>query len=218
MEEVYMNQNKITKEIISKKLNVAGISGSTLDKITSYYFVTYETMCRILEGFDMWTKKEVDGKTFFKALLSLFDIFRQNVDRLDGIVREYISHVEVSCGDTSSQAWSITNTSSAKPLQGIYKNLIDMGLPHHTIDEYYIDGFLMELYEECQRTISAINSLCNTKNPSILDLREGLFIMEVAHRKLYDQLFVKTYGNYRGYYGVILKVILRSTQGKEENR
>lgn len=204
---------------LSEKLARTGINRSLLDETTEYVYKNLEIMERIIEGFKTWAAfREVDCVLFMKGFLVLADIFRKNTERHDGIISSYLSNFAASeklnFSDECSQPWHYEGHSGLyEGVKGIFKCLTDSGLSQDFIDNYYLDGSLLEIHETCLDTVVSMDCLLCTENPGPADLSEGLFLMEDRFRKMYNKLFIEPIEDTHGTYGAV-KAALNILQKK----
>jgi hypothetical protein len=201
--DIIVNETFHTK--LTETLNIRNIDSSILQDITSYLFVNAQVMDRIIEGFQLWLGKkdasEMHPLDFFKGLLVMAEKFRKNMERHDGIVLHYIASLESESKvlSTEMQPWQYEQASDTyKPIGGIYQALLNMGLKADFIDQYYLDGSLMEIYEDALETVTSLNNLAGTTNPSINDTRDGLMTIDERLRKMYSKFFIEQFEDLRG--------------------
>ncbi|MCE1246138.1 MAG: hypothetical protein LWY06_05800 [Firmicutes bacterium] len=195
---------------LEQKLNVTGTDPSVLGETAHYFFSLAKMMDGIRLGYVMWLDKEaekhVDTREFFVGTLGILKLVKKLLDSMDGIVGTYISGMDVPAEFSSreSQAWHYQgNSRNYKQMTGIFPALIKSGLTQDFIDRYYLDGTLLEVYEECTELIPAIAGLGEMRAISPIELREGIFLIENRFRNLYAKLFIERFENALGLAGVL---------------
>ena len=198
-------------ENLRHKLNIGKIDSMVLNETAGYFF----TMLKMLDGFRqaylMWlddsVKTSVDTKEFFAGIHNMFSLFRKAKDRADGITGLYISRLElpeIQTDNKNYQPWCFSGQSNIySPVRGIFKKLTEAGLNQDTIDRYYIDGALLEVYEICMEVLPALLNLIETDNPNPREVQEGLFVVETHIQKIYDKLFIERFDDLQGLNNVI---------------
>lgn len=208
---------------LAERLNFGHIDKKTHKMTTGYILKNAECLERLLEGLQMWTcdelEDDVSGEVFFLSLMKIMDLYRKNMDKGQGLAEYYLSRIDLPSmkDQTENRPWSYEQQSDLyAPLGGVYSRLIRMGVKKEAIDKYYLDGNLMEIYEDVLNVLPVLKNLCLTENPSPYDVREGVFVIETRFRKLYDRFFVEQFDGQTGVYGALGEVMTNLIKKGEE--
>jgi hypothetical protein len=219
--EIIVNESFKTR--MKETLDIRNIDRNILEETIDYLFINAQVMDRITEGFHLWLGRqetvEVQPVDFMKALLIMSEKFRKNMERYDGIVYSYLTLLSPETEEISTemQPWQYEQTpESYKPIGGIYQALLNMGLKTDFIDMYYLDGSLMEIYEDALQNVTSLNNLINTANPSINDIRDGLITVDARFRKLYNKLFTEQFEDAHGVFSCLV-LALQETEKSKKN-
>jgi hypothetical protein len=212
--------NESFKESLRKKLKTTALDSEIQDCMTSYLYDNAQIMERLIEGLEMWTietkTENSDPLVFFLGILKLMDLFKKNMEKWTGITEEYLSMLsnKDTYNITETQPWQFEGHEDAfSGLRGVHESLQKNGINQELIDRYYIDGNLLEIYDNCISTISSLSALIETKKPSINDLRDGILIVENNFRKLYYRLFIEEFDGAIGFFACLYEVIKKLDKG-----
>jgi predicted DNA-binding protein YlxM (UPF0122 family) len=217
-----INVDESFKLKIMETLNVRDTDSYTLEETVSYLYINIQVMDRMIEGFNLWLgDRESEGMTptdFIKAFLVMMEKFRKNMESRDGIIYDYVSRLNQNPAEIPGkvQPWQYEGMSgSYRHTRGIYQSLLNMGLKADFIDCYYLDGSLMEIYEDALESVSSLNNLVKTSNPGINDIRDGLLIVDERFRKLYNKLFIEQFEDVYGVFGALITALKEIEKNNE---
>jgi hypothetical protein len=210
----YETINEELRGKIEKNLNLMGTDPSILSETAHYFFSLAKMMDGLRRAYTLWLDKEnnepVGTREFFIGTLSMIKLLKKMLDNMDGIVGTYISGIEIppDFASPGNQPWHFQgHAQNYKQMKGIFPALRDAGLSQDFIDMYYLDGTLLEVYEDCTEVIPAITALASIRQASPVEIREGIFLIENRFRNLYAKLFMERFENAYGLTGVMIEAL-----------
>ena len=195
-----------------------------VENLSVYIHDNLKVLLQVMEGLRMWSRGDVEsdysGEAMVLSLMNLMNALRRNVVEHDGIVGSFLQQYQAPnfLGNEEVRPWNHQDQSQHyQQISGIYQGLRNMGLPGEFIDRYYLDGSLLELYDDCVNLVQPYLGLCQLESPNPRDVQEGLYLLEEKTRRIVEKFFMEEYSGARGLHGCLQEVLvyLHEKEGKK---